>query len=256
MSILETIRELFRGQQGLQGNTGRPGADGRSGAEGLPGRTGDRGEEGPRGHMGRPGKDGQDGLDLDTVSIKVPVGIVVVGSETWHHPGTTTLNQGAIWNSVNFVRHQLLVVEEFYQQNFDIKLQFQIRAHVGESSELDYSEAAFDRKFVRNIYPAFQRVTGFIGMDVERLAGPEGFIGEYGRRDRVTWGTFHVAGAYPSLEEDNNMIDDIVIHEVGHIFGMGHIPYSWMSAAIDGDTRVLGPDRAIVRAGALEWGYY
>ena len=231
--------------QGLPSRDGLDGLDGKDGNDGLDGRDG---AQGPQGPPGPAFYTDATGFQHEFGPIRVPVDIVVI-KEAGQYP---TIDE------IFYVRRQLDTVTRFYARH-GIALRFSIKGlSVHDKTILDYIGRADAMSHLFYNQAQGTGLTGYVGID-NAFIGPEGngWVGQIASLSGP-YGSFMAAGAFPTrFELGQSSLDQIIIHELGHMFEGGtnedHVPGTYLDAVISSSEVVLPEQLERMRARALEW---
>lgn len=210
----------------LRGPLGPVGPIGPRGEQGPAGQEGPIGPVGPVGPVGPQGEPGSPASATDSrIRLRVPIVVVYDGPE-----------------SLNYLPIGLEVAaeaQEFYRSNCGIELRVTVAGHPEAHWQNYPQEALLAHRFQYGGQPFL------VLLRSDESSLPGGYLGQaFGG----TGGFCVVAGNQPHAKQT-------AVHELGHIFALGHEEGTFMGATLEIGNRVVTPEQRLkIQKTAYEFG--
>ena len=202
--------QLFRGPAGAKGDRG---------ASGFPGLTGRAGPPGPAGT-----------LDLDSLTIKLPVDVVLVA-----------LDYGNV-NRLPIIFDMVETSKKWWAEQFNINLQVSLRGVQSDVLALG-SSYSIDLRRLHHWQGGGRPLTVYVWSDLERVG--DGYLGEAFLDHGI------VAMAGTAQPGGDSWLDEVFDHELAHLLGLQHEADTFLAAVLELHNRVVTAEqRRLVRAAA------
>ena len=214
MNRISKWLQLFRGPAGAKGERGAPG---------FPGPTGEVGPQGPPGV-----------LDLDSMTIKLPVDVVLVAPDY----GNMT--------RLPILTDMIEVSKKWWLEQFNIHLQVSLRA-----IESDFIPRGLGYPLnLRRLHHwegGGSPLTVYVWSELSRVG--DDYLGEA----FIPYGIVAMAGtAQPG---GDSWLDEILDHELAHLLGLQHDEGTFLSATLELHNRVVtAAQKAQIRAASYQYG--
>ena len=211
---LKALLSVFRGPAGPKGERG---------ASGFPGITGRVGPPGPPGT-----------LDLDSMTIKLPVDVAVVAPDYGN------------MNRLPIVLDMIEASKKWWLEQFGIVLQVSLRAIESDFIPLGLGYPLNLRR-LHHWQGGGSPLAVYVWSELSRVG--DGYLGEAFIPDGL------VAMAGTAQPGGDSWLDEVLGHELSHLLGLGHEDGTFMAAVLELHNRVVtAAQRAQIRAAAYRLG--
>ena len=206
--------QLFRGPAGPRGERGAPG---------LPGITGRAGPPGPAGV-----------LDLDSLTIKLPVDVVLVAPDYGN------------MSRLPIILDMIDASKEWWLEQFNINLQVSLRGVQSDVLALG-SSYSIDLRRLHHWEAGGRPLAVYVWSELSRVG--DGYLGEAFIPDGI------VAMAGTAQPGGDSWLDEVFSHELAHLLGHQHEEGTFLAAVLELHNRLVTPEqKAKVRKVAYKLG--